>query len=240
MMEGFDKTYFFLLPILIFGPLFLWVFYNFGLKEILKIPEEVRRRKQQEMTVAENFEAERTRKRGKGPLGAVRGANKTAIGLFAQAVAYALFAAVIGYLASAPSYTFAGPQTARIKLSLSHPGQRKEECHRRTLKELAKLPANMRAPQDCPRERWPVYVEMELDGKVIFNQESKPNGLSRDGPSIFYGTFQIPSGSHQIVLRLRDQGGAGFGYQFLRPMVLTPGQVLVITFDAAKGGFNIQ
>ena len=240
MTEGFDKTYFFLLPLLVFGPLFLWLFYNFGLKEILKIPDEIHRRKQQEAAVAKRFEAERTRKRGKGPVGAVRGANKTAIGFFAQAVAYAWFAAVIGYLASAPSYTFAGPETARIKLSLSHPGQRKEKCHRRTLDELAKLSANMRAPQDCPRERWPVYVEMELDGKVIFSQESKPNGLSRDGPSIFYGAFQIPFGPHQISLRLRDQGRAGFGYQFLRPIVLTPGQVLVITFDAAKGGFNIQ
>ncbi len=240
MTEAFAKAYYFLFPLLVFGPLFLWLFYNFGLKEIIKIPGEMRRRKQHEAEMAEDFEAERARKRGKGPIGAVRGANKTAIGFFAQAVTYAWFAAVIGTLASTPSYTFAGPETARIRLSLSHPGQRKEECYRRTAKELAELAANMRAPKDCPRERWPVYVEMEVDGKVVFSKEAKPKGLSRDGPSIFYNSFQLPSGPHRIALRLRSKGESGFDHEVSRLLVLAPGQALAITFDAAKGGFIIQ
>jgi hypothetical protein len=240
MMEALGDAYYSLFPLLVFGPLFLWLLYNFGLKEILKIPREMRHRRRQEAAAAERFETERARKRGKGPVGIVRGANRTAIGFFAQAVTYAWFAAVIGYLASSPPYTFAGAQTARIKLSVSHPGQRKVACRKRSLKELAELPANMRAPQDCPRERWPVHVEMELDGDVAFSQQSRPKGLSGDGPSIFYQAFQVPSGAHRITLRLREKGQSGFDHEITRLVDLAPGRSLAITFDALKGGFNIR
>lgn len=239
-METSGQVPYFLLPLLVFGPLFLWLLYHFGLKEILKIPREMRRHRQQEAAAAERFEAERVRKRGNRPVGVVRGANRTAIGFFAQAVTYAWFAAVIGYLSSSPPYTFADAQTARIKLSVSHPGQRKVECRKRSPRELAELPANMRAPRDCPRQRWPVHLEMELDGEVVFSQESRPKGLSGDGPSIFYQAFQVPSGAHRITLRLREKGESGFDHEIIRRVNLAPGRSLAITFDALKGGFNIR
>jgi len=160
--------------------------------------------------------------------------------LFAQAVTYAWFALGVGFFASAPPYSYADPDTARIKLSLSHPGKRKVECRRRGAKELADLPANMRAVEDCPRERWPVTVEMELDGERTYGQTSSPAGLAKDGPSIFYRAFQVPSGSHRLTLRLREAGESGFDHETTRRVDLAPGHVLAIEFHAEKGGFSIK
>jgi hypothetical protein len=57
----------------------------------------------------------------------------------------------IGYFATSPKYRQIPDDVALIKLSISHLGDR--ECRKRTPEELAKLPPNMRAPMDCPRER---------------------------------------------------------------------------------------
>lgn len=227
-------------PLLIFGPLFLWIFYNFGIREMTRIPEEIRHQRKLRQEQAERFREEHARKRDGGPVGGVRGANKTPLGLFAQAVTYIWFAAVIGFFASSPPYTYRAPGMAQIKLSLSHPGQRKVECRRRTREELAKMPANMRAAKKCPRERWPVYVEMELDGKAIMGESARPKGLAKDGPSIFYRAFRVTAGTHRLALSLRDKGDAGTDYRKQQEIELAPGQVLAIEFDASKGGFILQ
>jgi hypothetical protein len=57
----------------------------------------------------------------------------------------------IGYFATLPKYRQIPDDVALIKLSISHLGDR--ECRKRTPEELAKLPPNMRAPMECPRER---------------------------------------------------------------------------------------
>lgn len=227
-------------PLLIFGPLFLWIFYNFGIREMTRIPEEMRHQRKLRQEQAERFREEHARKRDGGPVGVVRGANKTPLGLFAQAVTYIWFAAVIGFFASSPPYTHRAPGMAQIKLSLSHPGQRKVECRRRTREELAKMPANMRAAKECPRERWPVHVEIDIDGKTMMSETARPNGLSRDGPSIFYRAWPIASGKHQIAMRLREKGNTGFDYDWTLEINLAPQRILAIQFNAAKGGFIVK
>ena len=75
--------------------------------------------------------------------------------IFAQALLYAAFAAVVGYFATAPVYRHLPADQALIKLSFSHSGKLLAECRQRSPEELAKMPPNMRAPMDCPRERPP-------------------------------------------------------------------------------------
>lgn len=152
MNEPFN-TYYYIIPLMVFGPLFLLIFYNFGLRELLKMPGEIRRMRAQHRDEAKRRRLEHDRKRGRGLAEGGKSANKTPLGLFAQAITYAWFAALIGVFASSPTYTYSDPNDAQIKLSFGHPGKRKVECRRRTREELAKLPPNMRTPQDCPRQR---------------------------------------------------------------------------------------
>ncbi|HSN40240.1 MAG TPA: hypothetical protein VLT92_08605 [Burkholderiales bacterium] len=158
-----------------------------------------------------------------------------------QALLYGLFALIIGYFSSSPPYRPLPADQALIKLSFSHEGKRVLECHRRTAEELAKLAPNMRAPMDCPRERSPVTVEIELDGTLVYRHVAKPSGLSKDGASTVYHRFPVPSGEHRLAIRLNDDArAAGFNYRREEMVALKPGKVLVIDFNQESGGITLQ
>ena len=160
--------------------------------------------------------------------------------IFAQALLYAAFAAVVGYFATAPVYRHLPADQALIKLSFSHSGKLLAECRQRSAEELAKMPPNMRAPMDCRRERSPVAVEIDLDGQPLFRHIAPPSGLSKDGVSTVYQRFTLPAGTHQLAVRFSDDvNKKDFGYQRAETVTLAPGKVLVIDFDAEKGGITL-
>ena len=158
----------------------------------------------------------------------------------AQALLYVPLMAIIGYFSTSPAYYHLAPGEALIRLSISHAAQRKGECRQRTPEELAKLSPNMRAPLDCPRERSPVTIEIELDGQLVVQAVAPPSGLTRDGASTIYRRLPVAAGKHRIVARLRDHGGGDFNYVREVELELRPGRVLVIDFHAAKGGFEFK
>jgi hypothetical protein len=93
-----------------------------------------------------------------------------------QVILYGAFAAFIGTFATWPKYQQIPSDVALIKLSISHLGER--ECRKRTPEELAKMPPNMRAPLDCPRERSDIRLEMDLDGEPIFQHRAAADPAS--------------------------------------------------------------
>jgi hypothetical protein len=152
-------------------------------------------------------------------------------------VLVALFAAVAAF-SDWPSYRPLAPESAVIKLSLTHGSNRQADCRRRTPAELAKLPPNMRNPLECPRSRGPVYVELDLDGQSIFRASLPPSGISSDGPSRVYRRFVVPAGKHALVARMRDtRRTEGFDYVKSGDVVLAAEQNLVIDFRPEAGGF---
>ena len=160
---------------------------------------------------------------------------------FAQALLYALFAAVIGYFSGSPQYRNLPPEHALVKVSFSLHGKPVSECHRRTTEELAKLPPNMRAPMDCARERSPVVVEIDLDGRPAWRHVVEPSGLSKDGPSTVYHRFWISSGEHRVAIRLDDDARvAGFEHHREETVTLAPARVLVIDFDPASDAVTLR
>jgi hypothetical protein len=159
----------------------------------------------------------------------------------AQVLLYGLFAAVIGVFSRWPIYHHLGADQALIKVSFSHTGKPLGECRRLSEAELAKLPPNMRAPISCPRERSPVTVEVDIGGQPALRRTSEPSGLSRDGASAMYQRLVVPAGEQRIAVRLNDDArGAGFAYQREATVKLAPAQVLVIDFDATRGGITLQ
>src|SRR5215510_6882473 len=97
--------------------------------------------------------------------------------LTAQLLLYVPLMALLGFFSTQPRFTHIPEIMALLRLSFSHAGERKQECKQRTPEELAKLPPNMRALQDCPRERSAVTVELELDSERIYSGEIAPGGL---------------------------------------------------------------
>jgi hypothetical protein len=128
---------------------------------------------------------------------------------------------------------------ALLRVSFTHGGVR--NCRDRTPEELAALARNMRQLQVCDRRRAPVYLEMELNGETLFAENLPPDGLSGSGPSRIYQRFELPAGTYDVTLRLRDDPALeGFTSTATRQIHLTPSQSLVIDYGAEPVGFFVH
>lgn len=154
-----------------------------------------------------------------------------------QGVAYAAFAAFVGFFSTGPAYRLRGDDEAVVKLSFTHAAQLVHACRERSAGELARLAPNMRTKQDCPRERSRVLVELDMDGKPLYRIEAPPAGLHKDGATTVYRRLEVPAGRHRFVARLSDTPDGKFGFVREAGLELRPGQVLVVDFTTDRGGF---
>jgi ferredoxin/coenzyme F420-reducing hydrogenase delta subunit len=156
-----------------------------------------------------------------------------------QAVVYALVVGFVGFFATQPAYTWLRQDHALLKLSFSHAGQPLKPCRRMSHEEMMNTPFSERRATDCERGRWPVYVELDLDGQPVYRGTHEPAGLWNDGPSAVYARFEVPAGRHRLAARLRDNGAStGFTVVAEREVELRPGENFVVDFRAGDGGFR--
>jgi hypothetical protein len=156
-----------------------------------------------------------------------------------QGLFYALFMGVIGYFSTYPKYTHLQPDETLIKLSFRHAGQHVGACRERTPEELAQLPAYQRkaGATVCPRERADIVVELEMDGKLLYNGVLRPAGLAHSSNANIYRRIPVKAGVHTLKARLKDHPGDDFNYVHEEKVDLAPGRIMVIDFKAATGGF---
>ena len=155
-----------------------------------------------------------------------------------QAIAYALFAAVVGLLSIWPRYSMLDSQQAILSLSLSHAGERVGECRQLSQEELNELPPNMRKPSDCPRERHPVFVVLSLGEQLLYTGTLQPSGLWKDGKANVYQRVTIDSGRHKVIVGMNDKGrGPELSHRAVFEIDVLPGQNRVVTFDGLSGQF---
>ena len=164
----------------------------------------------------------------------------TPVRYFLQAMFYLPLMLLIGYFSSAPVFVHLPANQALLRLSIAHAGERKQACRERSQEELAKLPPNMRAAQDCPRERSPLLVELEIDGRLAYRSEAAPAGLRRDGLATLYHRLPIAAGTHRIVVRMRDRPQEGFTYVREETLNLAGGDSVLIDFNASRGGLEFR
>ena len=156
--------------------------------------------------------------------------------LIAQFIAYLAFMAVIGYLSASPTYRHADPDKAVISLVVSHATERIGECRKMTQEELAEVALNMRRPEECPRARNSLYIEMLFDNELLFSGDARPTGLWKDGPASIYGKFPTAAGKGTLVVRMRDSGrDSGFDYELTEQIELQPRQNFVVDFTTLNG-----
>lgn len=158
-----------------------------------------------------------------------------------QALLYGAFALAIGVFSRWPAYHPIEPGQALIKLSFTRVGKPVGDCRKPSAEEQAKLPPNMRAPEICPRERSPITVQVDIDGRRALERVAAPTGLAKDGAAAVYERLTVPAGERLIAVRLSDDVRAR-ATPYLREarVQLAPRQVLVIDFDAEKGGITLQ
>lgn len=124
-----------------------------------------------------------------------------------------------------------------LTLSFSHGADRKAACRKATPEELAALPPNMRRPEICPRERPAIRIEFDIDGERVFEADVPPSGIAGDGPSRVHQRFLLPTGRHEVAVRMRERPDGPFTWHGERSIEVGPADHRVIDFRADAGGF---
>ena len=127
----------------------------------------------------------------------------------AQGLLYGFFALLIGVFSQWPTYQHLAADQSLIKLSFSHHGKHVSACRPTSAAELAKLPPNMRAPTQCPRERAPVLVELDIDYRRLAKEVGVP-GYTRvptvgTHPSFIAGLANL----HEAIPTAGTRAGGG-------------------------------
>lgn len=152
--------------------------------------------------------------------------------LVAEIGMYAAFALFVGLLSVWPPYTSLDEDRAIISLVFSHAGERVSECRQLSQEELDALPPNMRKINDCPRERFPVRVELRSGTDILYQETLLPSGIWADGKASIYQRIEVPSGVHELFVGVNDSGGEGeFDYVKSETIELSPRRNLLVQFD---------
>ena len=166
--------------------------------------------------------------------------DKKPLRFLLQAFNYSLFMGLVWFFSNSPSVSLIGEDEAKITIAFAHAGQLREPCRMLSQEELNKLAPNMRKLDDCPRERSPVTIEAELDGKSFYSASLPPPGLFGDGGVDVFYSAKISAGEHQLDMKMNDSVRIeGFNHQFARLVTVEPAQILLIAFDS-KNGFVIK
>jgi len=161
--------------------------------------------------------------------------------LFREILAWVAFSAVVGLLSVWPRFEVVETEKAIVTITFSHAARRVGECRQLTQEELNKLPPNMRKPSDCPRERFPVRIELRSGDSVLYQDVLLPSGIWSDGKANIYKRVEIDAGIHDLFVAMNDSGGdESFDYEDAAQMDITPGRNVVIRFDPESGQFTIR
>lgn len=162
---------------------------------------------------------------------------KQALKMAASFAVLALLFIGVAALSNRPLHRSLPDGVGTLTLSFGHGADRRAACRPATEDEMAKMPPNMRRREICPRERPPIRVELDIDGKRMFEADVPPSGIAGDGPSRVHERFLLPEGSHEVAVRLREQADGDFTWDAERTIRIDPGANRVIDFKAAAGGF---
>jgi hypothetical protein len=158
-----------------------------------------------------------------------------------EILAWVAFSAVVGLLSVWPRFEVVEAETAIVTITFSHAAQRVGECRQLTQEELNKLPPNMRKPSDCPRERFPVRIELRSGDSVLYQDVLLPSGIWSDGKANIYKRVEVDAGVHDLFVAMNDSGGdKSFDYENAAQLEITPGRNVVIRFDPESEQFLIR
>lgn len=158
--------------------------------------------------------------------------------IFVQSLFYALFFVPLVVITQQPVVTLLEPGLAEFKLAIRHAGKVIGECVPISAGNYTNLPANMKRPEICPRERSPLEIELIMDGKVLYRGSVSASGVHSDGIASMYKRFSVSEGSHHLQLMMNDDVATeGPTWQLARDIELRSAQVLVATF---KDGFELK
>jgi ferredoxin len=101
---------------------------------------------------------------------------------------------------------------------------------------VAAIPPGMTLPEGADAEKifggehYPVSIVVVMDGETILEETYQPSGVGGNGRISALEFLAIPSGSHQIEMRLKDDENE-YRVVYSDTLVLDVGQVVVFSYD---------
>jgi len=152
-----------------------------------------------------------------------------------------LATAVVLVVLSALPYDTADEALGVVRLSWRYRIAPTQDCRVRSQEELDALPVHMRTPEVCDRGIPSYRMSLQVDGDSIFEDVIRPAGAAGDRPLYVHRDLEVAPGDHRIVVHfapladggVEADGGVGEdGLSFDRTVTVSPGEVVLITYDA--------
>lgn len=149
--------------------------------------------------------------------------------------------AILTLILSDAPYTFFNDTDSMLRFSFKHGGRHLKEAAMPTEEELKKLLPHMRAVLPKAGPRYPVYAEVEVDGKRLVANSYRPSGLKKEGASYAYEKIIVAPGLHKVRIRMSDTGSPEkIDYTYEQEIEFKAGRQICIDFNDAKRAFYIR
>ncbi len=155
---------------------------------------------------------------------------------FIGALVIALPVLLIGYFSQKPEYGFNSPNESELVVSFRYTSRKTHPCTDKELKRLTEerkgRPKHMRSARNIcgSRERVPVNISVEMDGKTTFDRLVHPSGFTHDGACYLFKRLIVPAGEHNLKVKLAEVAETGKAAKYIyegKPLFPTARRVVV-------------
>ncbi|MBI3399689.1 MAG: hypothetical protein HY026_10755 [Deltaproteobacteria bacterium] len=161
-----------------------------------------------------------------------------------SAVGLILPGLLIIFLSDAP-YSHFSDRDAMLKIAFKYSGKRVQECDeeefiRREAERYAQLQKTRQGvamdvgkKAGCSRERFPIFIELYIDGEKKLAKHYSPIGIQKDAASFIYDRFLIRPGRYRVMMKMKDGGPESPFLTMDETIEFKPGEVTLLRFQGA-------
>jgi len=101
------------------------------------------------------------------------------------------------------------------------------------------LPPGVSPEQFMGGERYPVQVQLEVDGEIVLDETFQPGGIRHESAIYGFANWRLPSGEHHLRVLVKDDDG-DFRTSFDEIVEIGQEQVRTLTYEEETGLFRIR
>jgi len=130
------------------------------------------------------------------------------------------------------------PQPGQIRIAINHHGQLLARSRDLPADVVARLPAGVDPALVLGGERFPVHLQLLVDGRLALERVYQPGGLRREGSIYGLETWWLPPGSYRVEIRLMDDG-ATWRTAFSDTVTVVPQRAATLIYDPSSNVFML-
>lgn len=142
---------------------------------------------------------------------------------------------VAAMVANRPA-TVALPQQGQLRIAINHHGQLLARSRDLPAEVVARLPAGVDPAAVLGGERFPVHLQLLVDGRPVLERSYRPGGLRREGSIFGLESWWLAPGAYRVEIRVMDDG-AHWRTVFDDRVEIGLGEAAVLVYDPSGDAF---